>query len=99
MSTQIDRAVRRARRVSSIVSSAALAATAVLAANGSANAADLYWDANGATTNAGGTGSWLTPSNVDNWRDGSTIGTLQEWVDGNTAVFAGSVGTVTVDGA
>ena len=75
------------------------AATIAVLCTSTAKAADLYWDANGATAGTGGTGNWLTPSNVSNWRTGGTGGALGTWSDGNNAIFPSSVGTVTVDGA
>ena len=66
----------------------------VLGMSGAGSAADLYWDANGATTTAtGGTAVWNTAST---WRDSSATGTLQNWADGNAAVFGGTAGTVTL---
>ena len=59
-------------------------------------AADLYWDANGGTTGTGGNGTWST---ANTWRNGSSTGTLQSWVDGNNAILGGTAGTVTISTA
>ncbi|MBN8459276.1 MAG: hypothetical protein J0M04_15710 [Verrucomicrobia bacterium] len=62
-------------------------------------AADLYWDANGATSgtgNSGTTTSVNTWSNVNTWHSGSATGTLRSWVNGNTAVLGGTAGTITL---
>jgi autotransporter-associated beta strand protein len=56
-------------------------------------AADLYWDASGATSGTGAAGVWNTTAT---WRQGSVSGTLGDWVNGNTAVFGGTAGTVTL---
>jgi fibronectin-binding autotransporter adhesin len=56
--------------------------TIALAMN--APAADLFWDANGATAGTGGTGNWLT---AGTWRDGSAVGSLVNWSDGSSATF------------
>ncbi len=56
-------------------------------------AADFYWDADGAGAGTGGTGNWAA---VDFWRDGSDIGTLGSWGTGNKAILAGTAGTVTL---
>ena len=57
-------------------------------------AADLYWDANGATAGTGGTGSWNTTANL--WRNGSETGSLQAWSAGNVAVLGGTAGTLSM---
>ncbi|MCW1923874.1 autotransporter-associated beta strand repeat-containing protein [Luteolibacter arcticus] len=54
-------------------------------------AADFYWDANGVTAGTGGGGSWNT---AGTWRDGSATGTLGNWVNGSSAIFGGTAGTV-----
>lgn len=66
-----------------------------------ADAADLYWDADGSTSAAtGGTGTWDTTSIL--WRLLSSTGTLQTY--DNTAPsaaiarFGGTAGTVTLSG-
>ncbi|RYD61381.1 MAG: hypothetical protein EOP83_17135, partial [Verrucomicrobiaceae bacterium] len=56
-------------------------------------AADLYWDANGATAGTGAAGVWNTAAT---WRQGSVSGTLGDWADGDTAIFGGTAGTVTL---
>lgn len=56
-------------------------------------AADLYWDANGATAGVGGTGNW----SANAWRDGSATGTLGLWVDGNRPTFGTTFGIVTLN--
>ncbi|MCW1885251.1 autotransporter-associated beta strand repeat-containing protein [Luteolibacter flavescens] len=57
------------------------------------SAADLYWDANGATAGTGAGGVWNTASV---WRQGSVSGALGNWTDGSTAVFGGTAGVVTL---
>ena len=57
-------------------------------------AADYYWDANGTGNGTGGTGTWGA---ANTWRDSSATGTLGNWVDGNNAVFGGTVGTTTIN--
>ncbi len=59
----------------------------------STQAADYFWDANGATAGIGGTGNW----NATAWRDGSATGTLGLWVDGNRPTFATTTGIVTLN--
>lgn len=59
----------------------------------SSQAADYFWDANGATAGIGGTGNW----NATAWRDGSATGTLGAWVDGNRPTFATTTGIVTLN--
>jgi hypothetical protein len=72
----------------------AAAVTGISGAASVASAASLFWDANGATTTAvGGTGTWST---ANTWRDGSTTGTLQSWVDGNDAKLPTAAGTITL---
>lgn len=65
---------------------------------GPAGAADVYWDVNGGTAGQGGGGTWNL--NDINWNQSSdgVAGPFRSWVDGDTAVFAGTAGTVTVDG-
>src|SRR5215213_2071212 len=53
-------------------------------------AADLNWGVGG----AGGAGTWDNGTNL-NWFNGANVG----WSAGNTAVFGGSAGTVTVSGS
>ena len=55
----------------------------------------LYWDTNGSTAGLGGTGTWNTTAT--NWTTDSTgSSATQAWVSGSDAVFAGTVGTVTL---
>ncbi len=53
-----------------------------------------YWTANGASL--GGTGTWNTVGS--NWSSDNTTISGAAWNSANTAVFAGTAGTVTVDG-
>src|ERR1035437_5010300 len=77
------------------LSAIAMAGLAMLALGQSAQAADLYFDGNGATAGTGGTGLWTTASH---WRIGSDAGTPTTWTDGNNAHFLGSLtpGLVTI---
>lgn len=62
-----------------------------------AQAATLYWD--GADTSGnpdGGAGTWNATGLV--WDDAAAAGNSVAWADGSDAVFAGTAGTVTVDG-
>jgi autotransporter-associated beta strand protein len=61
----------------------------------SAQADELFWDPNGATAGTGGTGTWTT---ANTWRNGSDVGTLQTWADGNNAHLAGTAGIVSISG-
>lgn len=54
-------------------------------------AANLSWDANGATTGTGGTGTW-TSSGLT-WNAGAN-----SWSDGSDALFPNTAGTVTISG-
>ncbi len=58
-------------------------------------AADAYWDTvpNNAAID-GGTGAW----NTSNWTDAADSGPGVTWVAGDTAIFGGTAGTVTVSG-
>lgn len=63
----------------------------------SLRADNLFWDANGAAANVGGSGTWDTTSPL--WRLDSTTGALQTYTNssGNmTANFAPTAGTVTI---
>lgn len=71
----------------------ALAASSMLGFGSISHGADLYWDANGATTGVGGTANWSATA----WRNGSTTGTLGTWADSNRPVFATTLGIVTLD--
>lgn len=73
-----------------------LAASLFLSSLASAQTS-LFWDANGETTGTGG-GSAATPWDASSprWRNGSSTGDLQAWVDGSNAVFSGTAGTVTL---
>src|SRR5947207_1166146 len=77
----IRKSTRRAKSAGSktILAAAAFAAMGL----GQAKAAQLFWDADGAGANTGGTGNWSDP-NV--WHNGSATGALQNWADGNDAV-------------
>ena len=55
----------------------------------------LYWDTNGAPVGLGGNGNWNQVTT--NWNINSTgTGATTTWADGSSAVFGGTVGTVTV---
>jgi autotransporter-associated beta strand protein len=84
------------QRAKSLLTAAVFGA---LCAPGLSRAADLFWDANGGTAGTGGSGNWLTPSNVTNWHSGGTGGPPVNWTDGNNAVFPTAAGNVTFDGA
>src|SRR4051812_47811456 len=68
---------------------------------GNAPAANRYWDSdltatgNDATTGAGlgGAGTWDT--STLNWWDGTAASDIA-WTDGNTAIFTGTAGLVTI---
>lgn len=66
-----------------------------------AEAADAYWDGIAGNTNngaiQGGAGTWDAAST--NWTDATDSAPGVIWVADNTAVFAGTAGTVTVSGA
>ena len=74
-----------------------LAAMVLLGVPTGAQAADLFWDANGDTTTAvGGTGNWTGGST---WRPTSSTGTpLQTWADGSSANFP-AASTITLNGS
>lgn len=62
--------------------------------------ASIHWDANGATANNGGTGTWDTTTN-DRFKDSASGTTYFRWVNSSTgsshtAVFGGTAGTVSV---
>lgn len=83
----------------SLVSFAAIFLGGAIVQN--AQAANLYWDADGVNSAAtGGTGTWAT--GVTQWRDGSGTGTLVVYDNTSpspvNAVFAGNSGTVTLSG-
>lgn len=65
-----------------------------------ANAVDAYWDGINANTDndsiQGGAGTW--DAGTANWTDQTDSAPGVIWVAGNTAVFAGTAGTVTVSG-
>jgi fibronectin-binding autotransporter adhesin len=56
----------------------------------------LYWDADGAGANLGGTGNWDLATPL--WRFGSSSGTLQTWSNNvnNDAYLTGTGGTLTL---
>jgi len=56
----------------------------------------LYWDPNG-TAGLGGSGTW--DATTANWTTDPQGGSLIAWVPGSSAVFAGTMGTVTVSEA
>ena len=68
----------------------------LLALISSAQAQQLFWDQNGATSGTGGTGNWGTAST---WRLNSDIGTLQSWDNSGSAIanLGGTGGTITID--
>src|SRR5690606_32955390 len=71
-----------------------LASVLVLAGTPS-HAADLYWDADGDTTEGtGGTGAWNLADS--SWRDASSTGNLGAWSNGSTANLGGTYGTLTI---
>jgi hypothetical protein len=66
------------------------------------SSAQLYWDANGSTTNNGGSGTWDTTT-ADRFKNGAAGTTYLHWVNSTTgndniAVFGGTAGTVSVAG-
>ena len=77
-------------------------ATAMLAATlstcGIAQAAEQYWDASNTTNGTidGGDGTWKTF--YPNWNNADGAQNSM-WNPGNTAIFQGTAGTVTLDGA
>lgn len=58
-----------------------------------AHAANLIWDANGATTGTGGTGNWTGGST---WTNTTTL-SFQAWADGNNAILTGTAGNITLN--
>ena len=60
-------------------------------------AADYYWDANGATAGTGGTGNWTTTGSL--WRADSAAGALGSWANNNSAMLGGTYGTLTTTAA
>ncbi|MEP5623655.1 MAG: autotransporter domain-containing protein [Hyphomicrobiales bacterium] len=72
-----------------------------LAFSSSAQAADAFWDGTSGNTNDGnidgGAGTWN--SSNTNWTNATDSAPGVIWVSGDTAVFAGAAGTVTVSGA
>lgn len=67
-----------------------------------AQAATLYWDADGSgSASTGGTGTWDTSSSL--WRNGSATGTLTTWptalasASDATAVLGGTAGALTLN--
>ena len=58
-----------------------------------AQAANLIWDANGATAGTGGTGNWTGGSTWTN----TTTTLFQAWADGNNAILTGAAGTITLN--
>ena len=75
----------------------AVAALLCVAFTRHASAATLYWDADGAGSGNGGTGTWDTIASL--WRLSGTTGALQTYTNtgaATTAVFGGSAGTVTI---
>ncbi len=87
---------RRNRSSVKVLSAAVLAPPAILAASvfsSSAKASNLYWDQGSlnASPGSGGSGTWDT----NNWWNSTTPGD-QTWADGNNAIFAGAVGTVSI---
>ena len=73
---------------------------AVAEFGGPGQAATFYWDADGSTAgnnastgaNLGGSGIWSTTD--ANWWN-TSLGTPQAWINGSSAVFWGTAGTVT----
>ena len=72
---------------------AGLTAALLVVTAGTAQAAIVYWDADGMLPVGGGTGMWDTSTN--SWYNGSTY---VAWVNTNndTAVFGGTAGTATL---
>jgi autotransporter-associated beta strand protein len=60
------------------------------------NISGYYWNGASIAANpaAGGTGTWGT---TNAWRQPSSTGSQATWVDGSTAVFEGTAGTVTLE--
>ena len=74
---------------------AALSAVGILLTNPAARAATLTWDPSLVpATPAGGTGTWDLAT--ANWSDGATDAVWTSDTTSNTALFAGTAGTVTV---
>jgi fibronectin-binding autotransporter adhesin len=82
------------------ISSPVVFATALIAALFSAPsmAANLYWDTNGTGIGLGGSGPWNTSTQLWGQAADGVSGPYVPWSNGNndTAVFAGTAGTVTL---
>jgi autotransporter-associated beta strand protein len=60
-------------------------------------AAELFWDGSDTSADAdGGSGIWSTLPTLLNWDDSATAGNATAWSTGDTAVFGGVPGTVTL---
>ncbi len=91
---------RKVRRISrSFLSGTSLVAILAAGVPAAADAATLYWDANGPAPFVGGDGSWNTTALTWSLNSDGMSGPFQAWVNGtfNGAVFAGSGGTVVID--
>jgi len=76
-----------------------LLATALITACTSiaSHAATLHWDGTDTTADAdGGAGTW--DSSTTNWDDAATAGVATAWTSGDSAIFGGTAGSVTVVG-
>src|SRR5689334_605710 len=72
-----------------------LAVALLLCASATTAHGQIYWD-NISGNGVGGTGSWTVGGG--NWNTASTgeDATLTTWANGNSAVFAGTAGVVTI---
>lgn len=84
-------ACARPKSLQALVSCTLLAV--LLSFSNASYAVDLYWDANGATSGTGGAGNWLGTSL---WRNGSDVGSLQNWADATNAFLGDVSGIVNI---
>lgn len=103
-SSALEKSGSLSYKITSLMKSTTLLAvfcsTISLALTPPSDAADLYWDANGATAGTGGTGTWNGTSTTT-WRNGSETGGFQAWSSTapDMAWLGGTAGTITLGSA